>query len=162
MKASKTTFFLVTVLLLVWGVIGYTIYHSFGEGDTSHLPVTTKNTSLLTEATDTFSLLLNYTDPFSTVYRGASKSVDVPTSKPVVIKQTATAKKTVVSTNLQLKYMGMMGKAKEGNYSLLVEVNGADMLIQKGDRIEGYAVKRATEDTLVLIKGAEVKTFTRQ
>lgn len=162
MKASNTTFFLVTVLLLVWVVIGYTVYHSFGDSDTSHLPVTTKNASLLTEAMDTFSLLLNYTDPFSAVYRGTPKSFTVPTSKPMVTKQTAIAKQPVASANLPLKYMGMMGKAKEGHYSLLVEVNGADMLIKKGDRIEGYAVKRATEDTLELIKGSEVKTFTRQ
>lgn len=50
---------------------------------------------------------------------------------------------------------------KKNNGSLLVTVDGEERILRFSDIIEGYIIKTATQDTLILVKNGHTKILLR-
>ena len=65
MKNKKTAYFLLPVVLAVWGMIGWKVYAAFGEKKMSSVTAQPSFDKVITiKSGDTIPLIANYRDPF--------------------------------------------------------------------------------------------------
>lgn len=119
-----------------------------------------------TQAEKGFALLLNYDNPFK-IATGTftprntynQQIVKAVTKQPVkqLVKPTPAP---LLQTKLQ--YLGYMQFKSKGKQQLLLKVNGQEQIFDKGDEVEGYTIKKISEDSLVLKKGKELRVLPRE
>jgi hypothetical protein len=141
MKNKKLTYFLIFIVLIVWGLIIYRVFVSVG-GDDDLVPVAT--VKIIKEPyndyslpKDTTKLLLNYRDPF-----GLVKFKDTV----AIVAKTRT--KTIQPKPISpfnwgfIHYAGYIRNSSSKKLIALVSINGKNEMLSEGD----------TKDRVKLIK----------
>jgi len=129
MKNKKNIYFLVPIVLFIWGFIGYKIYKvSYPSGEVLHIENTTTvfKPKEIKEA-EKFTVNLNYRDPFLGKLR-AKKS-----------KKKSNRTKVMPVAFPQISYKGMLS-SKKRNRSIavfFVMINNKEQFLSIGEQIEG-------------------------
>lgn len=145
MKNKKFTLFLIGVVLLVWGIIIWRLLlpmRSVPDKRLRSLPAV----SMPFNATD--SLLVNYPDPF------LGKQLLEQKEKPEKLVNPATFfQDPKASASVEPPPFLFRGRLRQGKKEfVLLEVAGCQNIVAVGSQIEGYRVKKSTDDSVVLWK----------
>lgn len=144
-KNKKFTLFLIGVVLLVWGIVIWRLLlpmRSVPDKRLRSLPAV----SMPFNATD--SLLVNYPDPF------LGKQLLEQKEKPEKLVNPATFfKDPKSSASVEPPPFLFRGRLRQGKKEfVLLEVAGCQNIVAVGSQIEGYRVKKSTDDSVVLWK----------
>lgn len=145
MKNKKFTLFLMVVVLLVWGVVIWrllTPMQSLPDKRGLSIP------SVRMSFDDTDTLLVNYPDPF------LGKRLSEQKEKPEKLVNPAAFFKNpntpVITETPPFLFRGRLRQGKKE--FVLLEIAGCQNIVAVGSRIEGYRVKKSTDDSVILWK----------
>lgn len=165
MKINKTTIFLIAALVGIWVFIGLLVYNAVKEPEVVAVSPQKAKPKKSNTSTKGYELLLNYDNPFKTATSSfAPRNVGASTPVKPVAKQVVKPQpiKPIPIQQTKLQYLGYMQFKSKGKQQLLLKVNGQEHLFDKGDEIDGYTIKKISEDSLVLKKGKEQRVLLRE
>lgn len=138
MNRNYTLWFLITVVLSIWGIIGYKVVAAFNQEEKPlSTMVSSPNKNLLDfKKNPEFDLTLPERDPFFGKLYQKKTPKKVPSSKK---KQ---PKKEVIWPDI--RYQGLVSDAKNSKQVFLIDVNSTPFFVEKGQLFS---------DNLKLIKG---------
>jgi hypothetical protein len=141
MKNKKLTYFLILIVLVVWGLIIYRVFASVG-GDDDPVPVASIKVNKVpyndySIPKDTTKLLLNYRDPF-----GLVKFKDTVTAVIKIDTKTIQSKPVPPFNWGFIHYAGYIRNSSSKKLIALVSINGKNEMLSEGD----------TKDQVKLIK----------
>lgn len=160
MKNKKLSWFLLPVVLAIWGIIGWKVYaamkqepeeesvfadHSDLIGDTSFVP-------------EDYELILDYRDPFlgkTEVKKPKTNSIAVIPPQPPV-KSTAETDVWPVIT-----YSGLVREPKSGKTVGFLTIAGESCFVQTGDILGDLSVGKCNKDSVQVLKGKVSKWIKR-
>jgi hypothetical protein len=155
-KSKKAVYFLLPVVLVVWGLIFYKVFHAVNNSDdrfnysTSQVNFSTGDSSI----TETFNISGNYRDPFlGKIY---SDKVEVKTDTK---KETGPAKAKQVMQWPVVRYGGMLGNEKNGNLLVMIKIHGTNKLMKAGDEFSGVEITKVFHDSVEVKFLKEKKIF---
>lgn len=164
MKNKTTTYFLISVVLGVWGVIFYRIFNSISDGeDTSQSKapkVVMKMEDYKTEAS--FGLLLNYRDPFLGKQRNYNEGASL---QPIRKATPPPPKPEVVEPVIDWGFIAYVGQIKNPATNIkvaLVNLRGREYMTSEGDIIEDIEVLKYFKDSIQISYLGKVKFIKRQ
>ena len=133
MKNKKFTYFLIVVLVGVWGMILYRIFAAVGNNDDVAVAPTIKPQKEayndFTIPKDTTKLLLNYRDPF-----GLTKQKDTAMSIVKISKHLSTP--VIAKPGINWSFIGYSGYIRNPTSKrliALVSINGQNITMAEGD-----------------------------
>lgn len=139
MKSKKTTYILLVVTAILWGIIIYRIF-SYTKKDMAVSHNSSKEDSMLQADTFDMSLKLDYQDPF------------LPTKKKQEISELEKRPERAISMSVSepptFKYRGMI-RNKKGVYAM-IEVEGIVETISKREPVDGFQILAMNEDSLIV------------
>ncbi len=150
MKNKKNIKILVPIVVLIWGLVIYNIVDAFSSEDMAML----KNTASTFKAPEVhkkeaFALLPIARDPFlGTMYH-----------KP---KAKKTTRKTIRQEIVwpSIKYEGFISGTSKKTSVYLLNINGQQHLVKKGDTLQNIKVIRGNQENLKLKYKGQTKEFT--
>ena len=157
MKNKKTTYFLLPIVLAVWGMIGWKVYAAFGGNEknivASNLPTEKINPA---ETSDTTSLVVNYRDPFldkavEKIIPRQSKS----NSQNIIVKQSVPAMQT--SAWPKLAYQGLIKKSVGEKATGFLTVDGKSFFVQAKQDLQDVTIGRLWKDSVEVFFEKEKK-----
>lgn len=167
MSKKAKTYFLIVLIILSWGYVGFKIYNALQGDDEQVLNLEKTGIKKIDEANkvDSIVLLLNYPDPFlkggnySKINNSAVHSSSPRTEKPVPVIKPA----PVVSPQafLDIKYVGLVRNNEKGTSTAMMTINGKSSFVKVNDVIEGYTVLEVSPITVKLKKGKELLIITK-
>lgn len=133
MKSKKLTYFLIIMVIGVWGVILYRIFAAVGNNDdTAALPALKPQKEAYNDFTipkDTTKLLLNYRDPF-----GLTKQKDTAMSIIKLSKHLNTPAMVKPGINWSfITYSGYIRNPASKKLVALVSINGQNLTLAEGE-----------------------------
>lgn len=142
MKNKRNTYLLLTLVLIVWGMIGYRIFSSLGAGNES---VVQKNIAVSfrpkpIKEQDTFSIHTFTRDPFLGTFK--AKPVITKKSKPLVVK-----KEILWPT---ISYSGFMGDAASNQNIFFVSINNTQYLMKPNDLMQEITLIKGTSKEITV------------
>ncbi|MFK7749799.1 MAG: hypothetical protein AB8B65_15490 [Kordia sp.] len=152
MKKKGKTYILLTVVLGIWGAIGYQIFSKFGTDDA---PIVASNATVQfspkqTIEKDTFSINTQHADPFlakpyqqkkTTTVRRASKSK----KEPIVFPSIA--------------YKGVISKEQNAQNIYIVAIRGTQQLLKIGKTIQDVKLLKGNKKSITIAYKGERKTI---
>jgi hypothetical protein len=161
MKNKKTAYFMLPIVLAIWGVIGWKVYAAFGGNEKNNVAVTPPIEKInVQESKDTVKLIANYRDPF------LDKMIDNSIPK----KQKANPQIQIINQLIPLvqtiqwptlAYHGLVKKSKAEKAVGFLSVNGKSFFIQGNQDIDVVKVGRLWKDSVEIFLGKE-KRITRK
>lgn len=149
MSKNTKTYILLTLVLVIWGIIGYKVISAFSpdpEPTTAMGPVDFKPKNRVQK--DTFSLLADYRDPFLGTWNTARKKKEQPQARKQSVQFPAIA------------YTGLVSGTQTKDHIYFVTIGGNQYLMKKGNQQDGVTLISGTSNNIkVAYKGA-VKTIT--
>lgn len=162
MKNRKTTYFLLPLALLVWGLIAYKIIAHLNSTD-SGMPQTTTKTAGDGDIAprDTFSLLLNYRDPFLGTDNTAETNTDniVAADPGDFFSSSPEQQQPEPQYWPSITYHGIILNKKTGNRITLVKIDNKEQLLAEGQEITGVRLIKAFSDSGIFKFQKEIKTI---
>jgi len=157
MKSKKLTYFLIAIVLGVWGLILYRIFDAVGDNDDAVATVAVKqqkeafNDFILPK--DTVKLLLNYRDPF-----GITKPRDttVRVSKTISLKSTAAPAKPAMNWSF-ISYSGYIRNPSSKKLIALVSINGQNVTLAEGETKSQVKLLKNLRDSIKISYGGKTK-----
>nr|WP_299339488.1 hypothetical protein [Allomuricauda sp.] len=138
MTKNTKTYALLTVVLIIWGIIGYRIFATLSpDPEESSLVAVQDFRPIEMAKRDTFSIKADYRDPFLGTLE-ASKPKKTGKPKPV--------KKEIPTIDVQ--YTGSMFDGSTKKRIFFVTINGQQFLLEKGKSAAGVTVMRGSEQYL--------------
>ncbi len=146
MKNKKVVYFLLFVVLLIWGIIFYRIFSTVGGADDSGSYTGTMNdNSMDKNVPDTFNINGNYRDPFLGTMQADKPVVHYSAPKTPVVKE----EKMIQPLAWPAIVYGGMIKNKQSNKQLvLVQINGQNNLMMVGNTVDGVQLLKIYRDSL--------------
>lgn len=163
MSKKAKTYFLIVLIILSWGYVGFKIYNALQGDDEQVLNLEKTEIKKINKVVkgDSIVLLLNYPDPF--LKNGSfSKPVKINssenhTSSPKTEKPTTSKpKQNIVPVTLDIKYVGLVKNSVKGTSTAMIAINGKSSFVKQNDVIEGYILQEISNDLIKLKKGKEV------
>lgn len=160
MKNKKLTYFLIAIVLGVWGLILYRIFDAVGDNDETTIPVAVKQAK---EAfndyslpKDTAKLLLNYRDPF-----GITKPKDtaVRISKATPLKSTVGPAKPAMNWSF-ISYSGYIRNPASKKLIALVSINGQNLTLAEGETKNQVKLLKNLRDSIKISYEGKTKFIT--
>ncbi|MEM6719234.1 MAG: hypothetical protein AAF611_07980 [Bacteroidota bacterium] len=148
-KKSKT-YILLTVVLAIWGTVGYQIFAKLGSDDAPLVAVNTdvNFTPKQTIEKDTFSINTKHRDPFlgkPYQQKGASK---------VKRRVSKVAKSTINFP--PIAYKGVISKQQSAQNIYIVDINGTQQLFKTGKIIQEVKLLKGNKKSItVAFKGVQ-------
>jgi hypothetical protein len=148
MKGKKGIYIMLPLVLAIWFIIGYRIYNAIkDDGDNKKVHEISNVTNTVEQKTDSFTLIADYRDPFlekskviSVIKTNTSnKSSLIKSSIPIVKKTTPWP---------SINYMGIIKNQKSSKQSILVLVNGKEMVLTQGDKVEEFILSKVLKDSI--------------
>ena len=137
MKNKKSTYVLLTVVLLIWGLVLYQFFTFSGPETEAAKTVSFKVKPLLLKPRDTFSINVNYRDPFlGKMYTPSNTGVAKKNKKQVQV-----AAAPVFLPNIM--YKGIVSDTKNKKKVFMLIINGQTFLM----------AEKETELEVTLVKG---------
>ena len=154
MKNKKLTYFLILLLVIVWGLIIYRVIAAAGgsDGDLQPTPVLGHKETYNDYAVpkDTTRLLLNYRDPFGLVVRK-------DTSKPKV-KQRQSSGKLLPGINWSLiKYAGYLRNPGSKKLITILSINGKSASMSEGETVDHVKLIQNKVDSVKVLFSGKTK-----
>ena len=161
MKNRKTAYFLVPVVLAIWGMIGWKVYAAIGGNnkDSSIPSVQKKVKPSASEISDTIELIANYRDPF------LDKSVVInDNSKPKIQNSKLPQVKVADPPNVSVSwpkiiYHGLIRKSGSEKTLGFLSVDGKSHFVQMGDEAGEVKVGKIWKDSVEVFFGDKGKNF---
>ncbi|WP_420571656.1 hypothetical protein [Kordia sp.] len=152
MKKKGKTYILLTVVLGIWGTIGYQIYSKLNTDDS---PVIIADSSVSftpkkTIAKDTFSIDTTHRDPFLGKPYHSKKSARV--------KRVASVKKDSVIFP-QLRYKGVISKQRSAQNIYIIDVAGTQQLFRVGKTITDVKLIKGNKKSVTISFKGKRKTI---
>lgn len=138
MKSKATTYILIVLALIVWGVVIWKVFRK-PAGDMPAL-VAEKHTYEIKPPKDT--LWLNYRDPFT----GGKVSVPVKEVRATNIKPLP--EKRAMPDRHDVRYLGRI--IRRGEQVCLVEISGDQQTLRRNETYGGYRLVDIFEDSIRL------------
>ncbi len=149
MKNKKLTYFLVFIILIVWGIIIYRIFDSVGGNDEDNLQTTSAKTvkepyNDFTIPKDTTHLLLNYRDPFGLVKFKDTVKLTVENHHKSMGPLTV---KPAINWSF-IKYSGYILNPASKKLIALVSINGKNETLSEGDTKDNVRLIKNMRDSI--------------
>lgn len=158
-KNKKWIFILLTLVILIWGHIGWTIYQQFkgqekSENIADYLTPKRLNSS---QKVEEYKLLLSYSDPFlKKTHQPKIKESATMNKKENVPIQYFSPQKTE-SPWPKITYKGNITNASTGRTVAVLSVNKHNGLLSVGEKLQNISVEAIHHDSIFLKKQNEVK-----
>jgi len=160
MKNKKLTYFLIFIVLIVWGLIIYRIFAVVGANDDT-LPVS--STKLAKEPYNDFSipkdtskLLLNYRDPF-----GLTKQKDTAAAVVKIKNVKIVQSSSVTPFNWSfIQYAGYIRNSSSKKLIALVSINGKNEMLSEGDIKDQVKLIKNLRDSIKISFNGKTKFIT--
>lgn len=148
MKNKKTTYLLIPVALIVWGLIIYRIV-AFRDSSpkVKYSNEYKNNNALANDIEINEDLILNYPDPFLKSSKYKKIDDDKEMSK-AVLYQTMNEKK--VKDYPGIIYWGMVKNNEVKERTISIRIEKKDYLMKSGERIEGVVLKKMSQDSIIV------------
>ncbi|MEM6685019.1 MAG: hypothetical protein AAF617_04405 [Bacteroidota bacterium] len=149
-KKGKT-YLLLTIVLGIWGAIGYQIYSKFSPEET---PVLAANSNVhfspkQTIERDTFRINTQHRDPFlGTPYQ----------PKQAHVKRTATPKKEPIVFP-SIAYRGVISKQQSIQNIYIMDINGTQQLFKVGKEIQYVKLLKGNKKSVTIVYKGQRQTI---
>lgn len=155
MKNKKAIYFLLPVVVLVWGTIFYKIYQSTDKGNQGVIVRSSQVIESEGYQLDTFSLLANYDDPFLKHVRVSSQ----PSEKKEAVKKEQIKPKNEAKPIKwpNITYGGIVVNKNSKQELVMVMVNGNSHLMKKKETRSNVQLLEVTPDSILVSYGDEKK-----
>jgi hypothetical protein len=161
MKNKMLTYFLVSAVLVVWGLIIYRIVGTIDTEDdnTNTVPVLTKKESFndYTVPKDTSKLSLNYRDPFGIVqFKDTVKTV---------LHEKTGHKATIIIPPMNwgfIRYSGYIRNPRSKELITLIQINGKSAEMRQGDLVDKVKLIKNMQDSVKVLYNGKTKFITIQ
>ncbi|MXV15753.1 hypothetical protein [Hufsiella ginkgonis] len=147
MKSKATTYWLIVVVIALWGMIIYRVISATGNEEAIPLRMAVKAKEPLRryKIMDTVSLVLNYRDPFAgDKYRQEQVIVPAaPSSRqgpPPIQAPTMPAP--------QVRYLGYATSPETKKISAIIIMNNKEQMVSEGQTIDGLKLLKNLKDSL--------------
>jgi hypothetical protein len=159
MKNKKLTYFLIFIILIVWGLIIYRIFAVVGANDDT-LPVSSTKPAKepyndFSILKDTTKLLLNYRDPFGLTKQKDTAAVGKITSKTVVQRSHVTPLNWSF-----IRYAGYVRNSSSKRLIALVSINGKNEMLSEGDTKDHVKLIKNLRDSIKISFNGKTKFIT--
>jgi hypothetical protein len=178
-KSKKSVYFLLPLVLLVWGVIGWRIWAATGEPAAEAnqgLPLPLSVKPLLAHPRPV--LLLTYGDPFKPAPNHAVSSFPQPPSSGGSTPGLPPPERAGVSLNFaarpavpavaaapvawpQIKYLGVIAHAGSNTQVALLTIDNQELVLKMGKSERGVQVLKLFRDSVQLGYNGQKKSFAR-
>mgnify|MGYP003667014337 CR=1 FL=1 len=138
LKGKKATYILLSVIVLIWAIIGYRYFTHFSDQPTRELSFETTYKVPSSKQNESFDLLPTLKDPFL----GTTRSTPSMTTK--------TTPKKVLTNFPQVAYKGMLESGKGKAKVFLIDINGQQHLMTIGEEMQGVKLLSATNQKVVV------------
>lgn len=156
MKNKKLAYFLIIVVLGVWGIILYRVFSAVGSDDDQSVPVATKPVKEafndFTLPKDTTKLLLNYRDPFGLV---KPKDTMIKAVKIFKISNPVVAKPGINWSFIT--YSGYIRNPASKKLVALVSINGQNTALMEGETKGQVKLLKNLRDSIKISYGGKTK-----
>lgn len=150
MTSKRTTYPLLAVALVVWGIIAYKLFSSEGPSAPSGEPGSGASAPPATAVRDT--LRADYRDPFLGKLPEAPRKPSAAVVRPSAPRAPERAKTLIVWT-------GTLRKQERVYY--LISLDGVPYMIRPGESAGGFTLSRVGADSVVLSQGPHSYTAKR-
>lgn len=159
MKNRKIIFFLVPLVLLIWGVIISRIVSQVRNRNwfVDQIADTKVKAENQTDW-DTLVLMLDYPDPF--LGRSFHQESNNNDNQPREIKTTLVSSTNSPTLPL-INYSGLVINPKNKKKTGLIRIDQKDHLVKEGESIEGEKVLKLYQDSVILVRGKIRRTLKR-
>ena len=151
MKNKKAVYFLLPVVLAIWGMIGYRIFSSLKKKEAVTDSYQVIDTEKNIEGTiDTFSINADYTDPFL----HQVVSIEKRPASPKVQKEN---KPIIPVAWPDIIFRGIIKNPQAKRQTALIVINGKDYLMKAGEKNENIMLARVFKDSVEVVFGKDKK-----
>jgi hypothetical protein len=139
MKNRKLLFFLISAVVIIWGVIIYKVFSWMGDDSLEKsAPVEVVNKNISTSVKDTFSLLLNYPDPFG-FHPVISREMNHSAGKAITSKKWPS-----------ISFYGTISTGNKKTTLASLRVNGNEVIMKQGDTCCGMRLVTVKKEGIVV------------
>ena len=158
MKNKKLTYFLIALVVFVWGLIFYNIFKGVFNGNKNYViaNIQKKKVKDIIITPDTFTIKANYRDPFLTKTYVAKKTKKKIVKKPVIKKPIEP--KPPIRWPV-IKYLGSIKNQKTNKEVAIININGKEKLISVGDTVTGVRLLKIYGDSVQVVYQKEKKVI---
>jgi hypothetical protein len=160
MKNKKTGYFLVPVVLIIWGMIGWKVY-AVVLGNDKNAAITSPQSKIesITEIQDTIQLIANYRDPFLD-----KTSISEENSKLKIQNSKLKIEKISIHPVLQaswpeISYHGLVKHSGSEKAVGFLDINGTTYFVEGGDEAGVVKVGKMWKDSVEVALGKEKRVF---
>ncbi len=151
MQKKSTTYFLVVMLISVWGIIAYKIFSGTSGKNTAVTNSIQYKTFDFKHKQDTFSIVANYRDPFLGT---------LPKRKKYKNKRFHTPQKTPVIWP-DITYNGALFP-KKAEASFLIDINRKGYLLKRNQSRENVKLIKGNKNYIIVRYKGELKKIEKQ
>ncbi|PCJ95000.1 MAG: hypothetical protein COA50_11580 [Flavobacteriaceae bacterium] len=151
MKKNKKTYVLLSVVLAIWGILGYKIIVGIGSDDVQRNEMALVETyvPIKVKKRDTFVILANYRDPFLGTM---PKKAEVKNKRNVVPKKTVLPKKDIT-------YSGSVSQSNTNNRMFFISIDGQQYIMSKKEEIVGVRLVSGNEQQIKVRYNGRTETI---
>jgi len=157
MKNKKLTYFLIFIVLSVWGMILYRIFDAEGVGDDTTQAVITKPAKEpyndFTIPKDTTKLLLNYRDPFGLVKFKDTVALTVSSHHKGTVQLNP---KPAINWSF-IQYSGYIRNPSSKKLIAFVSINGKNETFAEGDTKDQVKLIKNLRDSIKISYNGQIK-----
>jgi hypothetical protein len=162
MKNRKNIYFLLPLVLIVWGIIAYLIIVHFNNTEhTIQLQSNETFGSKDLQTQDTFSLRLNYRDPFlgMTGHTDNTDNTKTPFDAQNFFRAADAQQATSPISWPIVTYHGIILNKKSGSRITLIKIDSKEQLLAEGQTVSGITLMKAYPDSGIFRYQKELKTI---
>jgi hypothetical protein len=161
MKNKRLTYFLVPLVLFIWGIIFYKIYtHLNKPNDNPLAEQSFGGNSKVSNVKDSFIITANYRDPF------LSGQIN-PIRKSIIENRSLEyssgfSRKSNNQTEVvvpDIKYHGQIANSNKNQKIGLFKLNNKEIILKEGELFEGFNIKKLFNDSVKVLYGKLKKTI---
>lgn len=152
MRKKYSTFFLIALLLGIWGLVFFKMFKYFTSDNDKKAPLGKNNSNIISENPDTLILKMNYADPFT-----GALNVSREEKSCLTIQHKAHSKDTIVKTKIandNIFYKGEILNKSNNSKVYIVSINGISKVISKERNDSVFIIKDTKELLTINYKGS--------
>ncbi|MGP1994244.1 hypothetical protein D9V96_020355 [Zobellia laminariae] len=151
LKKSYKTYFLLSLVLIVWGLLGYEIIKTINPAEDNSPTLTTseKFVPKTIKERDTFSITANYRDPF----------LGTITNENVAKKPKIKRVKKIEAPSKQVSYSGFITETNTGNKIFFITIGNQQHMMSLGEVQDSVKLISGNKETVKIRYGNVSKTI---
>ena len=159
MKNKKVIYFLLPLVLIIWGIIIYRVFSDTVKIDNSQILSKDDHFKTVKKNADTFSIYADYSDPFldylweddeSVFEKDFTEEYDTGLEKP---------EKSVSWP--KISFGGIVKNQKSNKQIMIITIDQSGHLMKVGDIVMGVTLKKVFNDSIVVAYEKEMKTVSK-